>query len=285
MDNRISQLIQTHGLERVAHKIEESLQPAIRISTTGGSDHPVGASRFGGLPDVPPAFTWPRWKEFPLGFIAQLRCGELAALDPYHVLPATGMLYFFYDFQEQPWGFDPQDRGAGVILHVDDVRSLSPAAVPDGAQAGEISISPSLIQFSSLPTIPAMRSATGRQLGLETEERRRYFDFHDAVRQSLIGASPNHQMLGHSDNVQGDMPLECQLVSHGLYCGNSSGYEDPRRASLEPGAAEWRLLLQMDTDDTLNVMWGDCGMIYFWIRESDLRARQFDQCWTILQCG
>ena len=33
-----------------------------------------------------------------------------------------------------------------------------------------------------------------------------------------------------------------------------------------------------------DVMWGDAGIIYFWIRESDARARRFDASWVILQC-
>ena len=49
-------------------------------------------------------------------------------------------------------------------------------------------------------------------------------------------------------------------------------------------AAQWRLLLQLDTDDSLGVMWGDSGRIYFWMREEDLRSRAFDRAWCILQC-
>jgi uncharacterized protein YwqG len=41
----------------------------------------------------------------------------------------------------------------------------------------------------------------------------------------------------------------------------------------------------MDTDDDLNVMWGDAGMIYFWVRWDDARKRKFDNTWVILQCG
>ena len=33
------------------------------------------------------------------------------------------------------------------------------------------------------------------------------------------------------------------------------------------------------------LMFGDCGYIYFWIRKEDLAARRFDKCWLILQCG
>ncbi|MBQ1817367.1 MAG: DUF1963 domain-containing protein, partial [Clostridia bacterium] len=32
-------------------------------------------------------------------------------------------------------------------------------------------------------------------------------------------------------------------------------------------------------------MFGDCGNIYFWMRESDLRERRFEKAQLILQCG
>ena len=85
--------------------------------------------------------------------------------------------------------------------------------------------------------------------------------------------------------VQNDMQLECELVSGGLYCGNPSGYEDPRAASLAAGAADWRLLLQIDTDDDANMMWGDCGMLYWWMRDDDIRNGRWDRAHLILQCS
>jgi uncharacterized protein YwqG len=80
------------------------------------------------------------------------------------------------------------------------------------------------------------------------------------------------------------MELECQLVTNGLYTGNPSGYQDPRRKTLEAGAIDWTLLLQIDSDDRVGMMWGDVGMLYFWIRRQDLASRKFDKVWTILQC-
>ncbi len=68
------------------------------------------------------------------------------------------------------------------------------------------------------------------------------------------------------------------------YCGDSTGYNDPQAKELKSGASEWRLLLQVDTDDDAGMMWGDCGRLYFWIRVDDLRRRDFDEVWTILQC-
>lgn len=34
-----------------------------------------------------------------------------------------------------------------------------------------------------------------------------------------------------------------------------------------------------------NMMWGDVGRIYFWIREQDLKNFDFDKTWLILQCS
>jgi len=55
------------------------------------------------------------------------------------------------------------------------------------------------------------------------------------------------------------LELECQLVTNGLYLGDLSGYKDPRRKELEPGADDWTLLIQIDSDDKAKMMWGDGG--------------------------
>ena len=44
-----------------------------------------------------------------------------------------------------------------------------------------------------------------------------------------------HRLLGHPDPVQGDMQVECQLVTNGLHCGDSTGYQDPRAKELRAG--------------------------------------------------
>jgi uncharacterized protein YwqG len=45
-----------------------------------------------------------------------------------------------------------------------------------------------------------------------------------------------------------------------------------------------RFLLQVDSDDAAGMMWGDAGMLYFWIRDDDLAARRFDRAWCVMQC-
>jgi len=120
-------------------------------------------------------------------------------------------------------------------------------------------------------------------LGLSEREQDAYWGFLDAHYEAESGGVL-HRILGHPDPIQGDMQLECQLVSHGLYAGDSSAYQHPRRKELELGALEWKLLLQLDSDDNARMMWGDLGRLHFWIRENALTARNFDEVWMILQC-
>ena len=96
-------------------------------------------------------------------------------------------------------------------------------------------------------------------------------------------AAPAHQMGGYPHPVQGDdMELECHLASNGIYVGSSEGYASDAAKQLESGRADWRLLLQIDSDDA--VIWGDVGKLYFWIREQDARAGDFSAAWLVLQC-
>jgi uncharacterized protein YwqG len=81
------------------------------------------------------------------------------------------------------------------------------------------------------------------------------------------------------------MELECQLASNGVNCGSPEGYATPQAKQLEDGAQNWRLLFQMDSDDDLGVMWGDVGMLYFWIEEAAARRGDFSNVWLVLQCG
>jgi hypothetical protein len=57
------------------------------------------------------------------------------------------------------------------------------------------------------------------------------------------------------------------VLTNGICCGEKRGYKDPRAASLRPGAADWMLLLHVDSDDALGWMWGNAGRLSFWIRK------------------
>ncbi len=98
-----------------------------------------------------------------------------------------------------------------------------------------------------------------------------------AALKELAAAAPAHQIGGYPELVQNDtMELECEIIASGR-----GRYFSPE--NMDAARADWRLLLQLDTDYDAGMMWGDCGTIYFWIREQDARARDFSKVWMILQ--
>jgi uncharacterized protein YwqG len=70
-----------------------------------------------------------------------------------------------------------------------------------------------------------------------------------------------------------------------LYCGDPSGYNDPRAEGLKKDANQWILLFQIDSIDKAGMMWGDVGRVYFWIKKDDLEKKDFDKIWFVLQCS
>ena len=100
----------------------------------------------------------------------------------------------------------------------------------------------------------------------------------------------NSQLLGWPDVIQNSMFEECDLVSQGYCLGNPENWNRiPKgicQKAEETARDRWVLLFQMDTVecDDFELMFGDCGYIYFYITKEDLSARRFDRIWLILQC-
>ncbi|MEO1646233.1 MAG: DUF1963 domain-containing protein, partial [Chloroflexota bacterium] len=49
-------------------------------------------------------------------------------------------------------------------------------------------------------------------------------------------------------------------------------------------AKDWQFLFQIDSDDRLNAMWGDAGILYILIPKTSLADLKFEDSWTIMQC-
>ena len=246
-------------------------RPAVHLRKSAAD----GPSHLGGTPPLPADTSWPSRDGAPLTFLACLDLASLHTALPVPWLPPSGRLLFFYDAEKQPWGFDPKDRGSFVVVHSAGDTAALAASSPVAPLARRN------VSFDVIGTYPSWERPEVASLQLTDAEAEMLID----ARLAAYGDSPHHQVWGFPDPIQGDeMELECQLVSHGLYCGDSSGYLSREAASLRDGAKDWRLLLQIDTDEGLGVMWGDGGILYFWIREEDARTGRFDQAWAVLQC-
>lgn len=277
---RIRAALREGPLARRTGEILELARPCVHLvaDPVGSADLPTGTSRIGGLPDLPPGTEWPLWKGEPQAFLAQLDLADVAGLPGTEVLPPDGFLAFFYTARQDTWGFDPDDRGSWAVVHVTPgsrlARARPPGPLPDGGVFDLCvpTVRPAL-------SLPVWDTKHVEGLGLSDEEV-------DAYREMthLLDGADHHRLLGHPDQIQGDMTVECQLVSHGLNIGDGSAWNDRRARIPEPGWSDWRLLLQVASDEGPGMMWGDAGFLYFWIREQDLARRAFDRVWTILQC-
>jgi uncharacterized protein YwqG len=294
MKAKLAQLISKYKLERVAEKLETIIFNRISISKSrtklSSNAYKLGCSRMGGLPDLPPDFEWVKWRGRSLNFLAQFNCAELSKYDLDRVLPNSGMLYFFYDLDQQPWGFDPDDRGGSVVIYSPDCQLLRLANLPAGMSEQEFCLPSFDLSFKSTLSTPLEDSVAFEQIGFSNAESENFDRLWQELLDSETGfeaaqeqeSQPIHQLLGFSHNIQGDMQIECQMAANGIYCGD--GNSAPQAQDLAEKAAEWRLLFQVDSDDDLDIMFGDCGMIYYWIQEAALKEKRFDQTWTILQC-
>jgi uncharacterized protein YwqG len=214
-----------------------------------------------------------------LAFLAQLDLAELRASQGPDWLPERGLLFFFYEEAKGGWGFSPDDRGSAAVLYdPSDLLPVGERALPLPAPtffpAQPIAMRPHL----SLPTPERLEIGTWEWPDAD-------LDALDARLTSNEGLEPLHQVGGWPHPIQNDsMEMECQLASNGVDCGGSEGYASDKGKALAAGARDWRLLLQLDSDDASEMMWGDSGMLYFWVREQDARAGDFSNVWLILQC-
>ena len=265
------------AIERLA-RVSAAFEPVASRDSAG-----PGRSILGGLPRGIDEAAWPRKAGASLSFVAQIELAELPVTVRAQGLPNEGSLLFFFDAEQRAWGFDPSDAGSGVVLFVDNRRFSStctwPSDLPHHAR-----YQPVPIQFEVVTTLPPWDSVLVDDLGLPQEQLSMYQDLcallagDDAWgRRGLVG--------GHPDQIQGDMTVECALVSAGLYCGDAKAYQDPRLPQFQREAIDWRLLLQIPSAEHVGMMWGDAGCLYFWIREHDLRTANFGASWMILQCG
>ena len=288
------QLIERSGLGSKAWQLKHLLKPAIRMESSPASalPLPLGTSKLGGLPDLPPVLAWPTWREVPMVFLAQIRLCELAPYDVEQLLPTRGFLYFFCQSQDLFQGYDtkvwdyidPQEPESWKVLFFEGEKAeLQTTSVPDGL--AEVALLPGCaLHFGTALTLPPFESSLIASLSLEDEEVEQYLNLLGTFDTIFLGTGDtiyhHHRLLGYPHQMQGDMQLLCQLSSLHVV-PHWAGLDEETKASIKTGALEWVHLLQIDTDEYAQVTWGETGSLSYFIKQADLRRRDFDRCWAI----
>lgn len=275
-------------LPRVATELQALIRTSIRIKTAPVKDEallPPGASKFGGLPDLPEGVDWPEWNGKALAFIAQFNLEEVATFDLERLLPATGMLYFFYDAQMETWGDTLEDRGGARVLYYDgEVARIKRTPFPETLHEWGRDYPACRLEMYSQLSLPTGDSIHTISLELTEEETASY----NKLWEWLAGSNdelPDHRLSGYPRPVQGDdMEELCAWATAGIDVASAESYQSERAVELRKTAKDWQLLLQVDSDNNSMMMWGDAGTIYYWIKREDLAQHNFEDAWLVLQC-
>ncbi len=261
---------------------------------------PLGTSKIGGVPHLPAGFEWPCYEaenydgecaSRPLSFIAQIDLAAAASFDRDDMLPKSGYLYFFYDIVTSKWGFDPADAGCARVYYFDVAADhLHETPLPKELEE-DARVPLSVIFFRTMDELPSYDEFC------ELTDADRFGDdldwdrYDEAVEKEIkfLDCSPDEvcKLLGYADLIQNSMIDECARVTSGVYCGNPEVYKnisEEQKAAIAADTPNWTLLAQFGTLSD-EIMFGDCGCIYFYIRKEDLASRHFDRIWLCLQCG
>lgn len=267
------------GLSRVLKDIDSLAKDSIRLHTklAGEYDLSMGASRIGGVPDVPSDFKWPERKGVPQSFIAQIALEEVHPFDRDGELPSRGMLWFFYDAKQETYGADPADKGGWQVQFREDYSGLQRIAAPANLPA-ESQFKAATVSFANEITLSQSPKLDVPKFDWTDDEVHKYETLLSTFPTQEEHGAVHHQLLGNPQTIQDDMRLECQLAANGV-----SDINDPRAKELSKGANEWQLLLQVDSDDEIGMEWGSTGMLYYWLKAADLKKSVFDGAWLVLQ--
>ena len=90
--------------------------------------------------------------------------------------------------------------------------------------------------------------------------------FDDALWQ--IDEMPAHRVGGYATPDQSPVEFDAARVVLGSWDDQAKLAEEARR---------WILLAQFDSDESTDLVWGDCGTLFWLMRPEDLTERRFDR--------
>ncbi|MEM1041991.1 MAG: DUF1963 domain-containing protein [Bacteroidota bacterium] len=255
---------------RVRTFAEQTARPSIGFQQveTASSDR-LGRSRFGGMPDLPEGWDYPRFgsseSDLAYEFIAQIDCEALAPLQDY--LPRAGVLYVFLSTIHDVYG-----RGTAypivLVRHYDGPRAalrpgsrfaltrddyfemLDPEYEPmEVAAAARVSLPPS---YPLRQNTYLFRNALAAVGGDEDD----FIDAYQGVDEDVGEQEFNHELGGYGFS-QHELPeIEVALAAGG----------DP---------ADWFTLLTVQSRGSMQ--WGDAGDLYVVIHKADLARSDFSR--------
>jgi hypothetical protein len=291
--SRIAELAGLEGFADIANELAALALPGFRIQCVDGQPA-RGASKLGGLPDLPsgvrwPTPAWPGHEREPMAFVAQIALDGLdSAVWPG---PREALLSFFCAVAVDYMGVD--SGGSARILYLPAGESLERRAPPSDL-SDELVLDEAAVTLTpevSLPGIGVDVATALEPFGFgwrrpRHEQEDAYLRLQERVADEqgfpatrLDGAwATHHRLLGWPRQIQGDVLPELVHLHHEAEGRNGK--------DLDAEPDEWRLLLQIEDDpERLGVQFGDGGTLYFGLPERDIATGRFDRAEAITQMG
>lgn len=224
------------------------------------------ASSLSGAPLLDSGLSWPHREGQPLEFLAQLNLEDIP--DTGHARPARGLISFFYDTTNSPWGDDAGNR-EGTVVHFTPDPSKARTQLKPGTPPHAPPRKP--LAFTQAAAFCLTRDQDDRLDDFIQQADDTTAETVSDMQMTLAEANPpdSNRVLSAPAVIQNDM--DDDLASAAGFLGL-------------PSDTAWTMLLQLDSDKDLGWCWGDAGFLYFWIPTADLAEGRFDRVWTILQC-
>jgi uncharacterized protein YwqG len=253
-------------LEPLRDRIEKSVKPYIQIKGKAGKTLPW-ESKFGGKP------YWLKGEKYPrdysgnaLRLLAQINFEELPDIG---LFPPKGILQFYLPADDEVYGLDFDDRTSQDffrVVYIPDVVKDVSALKTDFRAVGSLEegIFP-VVQEAKLQFCVRHAPVSSWDYQFEKHIGMTSFDLYNEYTEDINSQSAElyaetfsgagHKMGGYAHFTQEDPRAD-----------KTKGYEDFDV-----------LLLQIDTDYELGIMWGDAGVANFFISSENLKNLDFSE--------
>ncbi|KMY55595.1 cytoplasmic protein [Bacillus sp. FJAT-27231] len=244
-------------LEPYREELEQTVEPVVKITGTCARTGLLD-SKFGGQPYLPKGMEHPKDEHGDyLSLLAQINFAEVPPIAPF---PEKGILQFYIAGEDDLLGMDFEDgtnQENFRILYHPDVTEEPSELVTDFSY-----MKPSEEGFFPVEHEIKLSFELGEEPISEGDYRMEQLSF------DLYGEASDGTELG-----------EIYAEALGATGSKIGGYpfftqEDPR-SYREKYQNHQVLLLQVDTDTDLDIMWGDSGVGNFFITKEDLKNRNF----------
>ena len=287
---KLIEVIEEYAIEPYRKLMLKEIQPSIRLKTTGTSCKELGKTKLGGFPDLSKNISWAKSKfdNNYLSFLGQINLQEVKEFGEKGLLPKKGMLYFFFNL-------DSSDDGKVIFLQ--DANELEKAVPPEEFKEEKKSFLKRLFTGKSkkrilkeskveiykeyeIPSWDSLRLERIQKItGTDIKPINAFKEgiYENSYEEGETDTTSYHHLLGNYKGIQNEFH-ELNFIDFEI-----QNFKKLTIIEIEK-ALKWKLLFQFDSDDNLELSWGDWGRIYFFIHEDDLKSQNFENIKISADC-